>query len=116
MKVLIPFYSMYGHIHRMAEAVAEGVKEVPGAEPVLRRVPETLSNVVLTSMGAARCAEVVLAHPGVHCGRASVCRRHHFWYADPLRKHVRSDARVSRLHWPTLDEGSPGGQGGQRVH
>lgn len=52
MKVLIPFYSMYGHILRMAEAVSEGVKEVPGAEPVLRRVPETLSNEVLTSMGA----------------------------------------------------------------
>jgi NAD(P)H dehydrogenase (quinone) len=52
MKILIPFYSMYGHIHRMAEAVSEGVKEVPGAEPVLRRVPETLSNEVLTSMGA----------------------------------------------------------------
>ncbi len=52
MKILIPFYSMYGHIHRMAEAVSEGVKEVPGAEPVLRTVPETLSNEVLTSMGA----------------------------------------------------------------
>jgi NAD(P)H dehydrogenase (quinone) len=52
MKILIPFYSMYGHIHRMADAVSEGVKEVPGAEPVLRRVPETLSNEVLTSMGA----------------------------------------------------------------
>ncbi|HEX7669929.1 MAG TPA: NAD(P)H:quinone oxidoreductase [Polyangiaceae bacterium] len=52
MKILIPFYSMYGHIHRMAEAVSEGVKEVPGAEPVLRRVPETLSNEVLASMGA----------------------------------------------------------------
>jgi len=52
MKILIPFYSMYGHIHRMAEAVSEGVKEASGAEPVLRRVPETLSNEVLASMGA----------------------------------------------------------------
>jgi len=43
MRVLIVFYSMYGHIYRMAEAVAEGVREVAGAEPVLRRVPETLS-------------------------------------------------------------------------
>ena len=61
MKILIPFYSMYGHIHRMAEAVSEGVKEVPGAEPVLRRVPETLSNDVLTSMGALD-AQKALSH------------------------------------------------------
>jgi NAD(P)H dehydrogenase (quinone) len=52
MKVLIPFYSMYGHLYHMAEAIAAGVKEVPGAEPVLRRVPETLSNDVLKAMGA----------------------------------------------------------------
>ncbi len=42
MKVLVVYYSMYGHIHSMAEAVAEGVKEVSGAEVELRRVPETL--------------------------------------------------------------------------
>ncbi|HCL56920.1 MAG TPA: NAD(P)H:quinone oxidoreductase [Spirochaetia bacterium] len=52
MKVLILYYSMYGHIHRMAEAVAEGVKEIQGAEAILRRVPETLSNDILTAMGA----------------------------------------------------------------
>jgi len=52
MKVLIVFYSMYGHVHRLAEAVAEGVKEVAGAEPVLRRVPETLSEDILKTMGA----------------------------------------------------------------
>ena len=52
MKVLVVFYSMYGHIYRMAEAVVEGAKEVPGAEVVLRRVPETLSPEVLQAMGA----------------------------------------------------------------
>jgi len=52
MKVLIVFYSMYGHIYRMAEAVAEGVKEVKGAEVELRRVPETLPEEVLKGMGA----------------------------------------------------------------
>lgn len=53
MNVLIPFYSMYGHIYRMAEAVADGVREVAGAEAVLRRVPETLPPEVLEKMGAA---------------------------------------------------------------
>ena len=52
MKALIVFYSMYGHVHKMAEAVAEGVREVPGAEAVLRRVPETLSDEILRKMGA----------------------------------------------------------------
>lgn len=52
MKVLIVFYSAYGHIHRMVEAMAEGVKEVPGAEVILRRVPETLPEEVLKRMGA----------------------------------------------------------------
>jgi NAD(P)H dehydrogenase (quinone) len=52
MKILIVYYSMYGHIHRMADAVAEGVREVGGAEVELRRVPETLSQEVLTKMGA----------------------------------------------------------------
>jgi len=52
MKVLIVFYSMYGHIYKMAEAIAEGVREVNGAEVMLRRVPETLNTEILTKMGA----------------------------------------------------------------
>ena len=51
-RVLIVYYSMYGHIHIMAGAVAEGVHEVAGCEAVLRRVPETLPNEVLEVMGA----------------------------------------------------------------
>lgn len=52
MKILIVFYSMYGHIYRMAEAVAEGAREVPEAEVILRRVPETLSGEILQAMKA----------------------------------------------------------------
>ena len=52
MNVRVLFYSMYGHIYRMAEAVAEGVREVKGAEVELRRVPETLPTEVLQKMGA----------------------------------------------------------------
>ncbi len=61
MKVLVVYYSMYGHIHRMAEAVAEGVRKVKGAEAVLRRVPETLPPEVLKMMGAEE-AQQALAH------------------------------------------------------
>jgi NAD(P)H dehydrogenase (quinone) len=53
MNVLIVYYSTYGHVHKMAEAIAEGVKKVNGAEAVMRRVPETLPDGVLEKMGAA---------------------------------------------------------------
>jgi len=52
MKLLIVYYSMFGHIHRMAEAVAEGAREVPGVEVMMRRVPETLPHNVLEKVGA----------------------------------------------------------------
>lgn len=61
MKVLILYYSMYGHLHKMAEAIAEGVNQVSGAEAVLRRVPETLPPEVLEKMGAVE-AQTSLAH------------------------------------------------------
>ena len=40
MKVLIVYYSMYGHTYEMAQAVAEGAKSVKGTEVLLRRVAE----------------------------------------------------------------------------
>jgi NAD(P)H dehydrogenase (quinone) len=52
MKVLVLYYSTYGHIDKMAQAVAEGARAVAGTEVVLRRVPETLPDEVLEQMGA----------------------------------------------------------------
>jgi len=49
MKVLIVYYSTYGNVHKMAQLVAEGVKEVAGAEPVLRTVPELIPQTVIDS-------------------------------------------------------------------
>ncbi len=61
MKVLIVQYSMYGHIYKMAEAVAEGVRQVEGCEAVIKRVPETLLDEVLGMMGALD-AQKSMAH------------------------------------------------------
>ena len=61
MKTLIVFYSTYGHVFRMAEAVSEGARRVPGNEVILRRVPETLSDDVLAKMGALD-AQKAFAH------------------------------------------------------
>ena len=63
MKVLIVYYSMYGHVHKMAQAVAEGVRSVSGAEAVLRRVPETLPANVLENMGAVEAQKSMESVP-----------------------------------------------------
>jgi NAD(P)H dehydrogenase (quinone) len=39
-RVLVLYYSSYGHIERMAEAVAEGARKVEGALVTIKRVPE----------------------------------------------------------------------------
>jgi NAD(P)H dehydrogenase (quinone) len=52
MKVLIVYYSMYGHVYKLAEGAAEGARSVENVEALLRRVPETLPESVLEKMGA----------------------------------------------------------------
>lgn len=61
MKILVVFYSTYGHVYKMAEAIVEGAGEVGGAEVELRRVPETLPEDVLEKMGAVE-AQNAFAH------------------------------------------------------
>ena len=51
-KVLILYYSMYGHVETMAKAVAEGVLKVAGVEVDVKRVPETAPEEVLKNAGA----------------------------------------------------------------
>jgi NAD(P)H dehydrogenase (quinone) len=42
-KVLVLYYSAYGHIERMGEAVAEGARSVEGVEVTIKRVPEEVA-------------------------------------------------------------------------
>ena len=57
MKIKIVFYSMYGHIYSVAEAVAEGAREVDGAEVELLQVPELIPEEVLERSGAKEARE-----------------------------------------------------------
>ena len=57
MKIQIVFYSMYGHIYRMAEAVAEGARQVSGAEVSLYQVPELVPDAALERSGAKQARE-----------------------------------------------------------
>lgn len=49
-KVLVLYYSSYGHIEKMAEAVAEGVREA-GSEAVIKRVPELVPGEIAKKSG-----------------------------------------------------------------
>jgi NAD(P)H dehydrogenase (quinone) len=60
-KVQIIFYSTYGHVYRLAEAIAEGAREVPDTQVEVLQVTETLSNEVLGKMGALE-AKKAFAH------------------------------------------------------
>jgi NAD(P)H dehydrogenase (quinone) len=61
MKVYVVFYSMYGHIYRMAEAIVAGAREVPGAEVALFQVPELVPEAALEKSGAKQ-ARAAFAH------------------------------------------------------
>lgn len=66
-KVQVIFYSLYSHVYRLAEAIAEGAREVPGAEVLLTQVVETLPPEVVEKMGATDAkksfAHVPIADP-----------------------------------------------------
>jgi len=66
-KVQIVFYSMYGHIYQLAEAVAEGAGEVPDTEVEVYQVPELMSDEALEKSGAKATreafADIPIAEP-----------------------------------------------------
>lgn len=51
-KILVLYYSMYGHIETMANAIVEGVRSVEGVEVVLKRVPDLVPEEVARKHGA----------------------------------------------------------------
>lgn len=60
-RVQVVFYSMYGHVYELAEAVASGASEVTGATVSLYQVPELMPPEALESSGAA-AARARFAH------------------------------------------------------
>ncbi len=60
-KIQIVFYSMYGHVYKLAQAVAEGAREVPGTEVTIYQVPELVPDEALEKSGA-KAAREAFAH------------------------------------------------------
>jgi NAD(P)H dehydrogenase (quinone) len=51
-KILVLYYSTWGHVETMAGAIAEGARRVDGTEVTIKRVPELMPDEVVASMGA----------------------------------------------------------------
>ena len=110
-KVQIIFYSLYGHIYRMAEAVAEGARQVPGAQVDVFQVAETLPMAILEKMGAVEAkkafahvpiadpkrlaeADVVLLGTGTRFGSATAQMQ---TFLDATGSHWQSGALVGKV-------------------
>ncbi|YCH31982.1 NAD(P)H:quinone oxidoreductase [Erwinia sp. PK3-005] len=62
-KILVLYYSMYGHVETMAKAVAEGASGVSGAEVTVKRVPETMDAERFAQVGGKTQQEAPEATP-----------------------------------------------------
>ena len=92
-KVLVLYYSSYGHIEMMAHAQAEGAARIPQARVVVKRVPETMPPEVAKASGCKLDQAAPLATPdeldrydaiifgtptrfgNMHCNYSAICSR-----------------------------------------
>ena len=62
-KILVLYYSAYGHVETMAEAVAEGARQVAGAAVTIKRVPEIVPEDVARKSGHKLDQKAPIADP-----------------------------------------------------
>jgi len=62
-KILVLYYSTYGHVETMAKAIAEGARSAKDVEVVLKRVPELMSEEVAKKYGAKLDQAAPIATP-----------------------------------------------------
>ncbi len=62
-KTLVLYYSIYGHVETMAQAIAEGARAVSGVEVTIKRVPELLSDEKLAQVGGKANQTAAIAVP-----------------------------------------------------
>lgn len=62
-RILVLYYSSYGHVETMANAVADGAREVDGADVVIKRVPELMPEEVAKSAGVKLDQDAPIAEP-----------------------------------------------------
>ena len=62
-KILIVYYSSYGHVETLAQAIAEGARSIAGAEVTMKRVPELVPDEVAKSSGMKVAQSAPIADP-----------------------------------------------------
>src|SRR5690348_3393226 len=62
-KLLVLYYSMYGHVEKMAGAIAEGARSVKEVEVTVKRVPELMSEETAKKAGAKLDQAAPVASP-----------------------------------------------------
>ena len=62
-KLLVLYYSMYGHIERLAQAVAEGANRVDNVDVTVKRVPETMTPEAFAKAGGKQHQQAPVATP-----------------------------------------------------
>jgi NAD(P)H dehydrogenase (quinone) len=62
-RILVLYYSSYGHVETLASAIAEGAAAVPGAEVTVKRVPELVSDEVALASGMKLEQDAAFATP-----------------------------------------------------
>ena len=62
-KILVLYYSMYGHIETLASAIAEGAREAGGVEVIVKRVPDIMPEEVAKKHGAKTDQAAPIASP-----------------------------------------------------
>lgn len=63
-RILVLYYSMYGHIEAMADAVAEGARRVEGVQVDIKRVAETMPEDAFKAAGGKTDQTAPVAEPG----------------------------------------------------
>lgn len=114
-KLQVVFYSMYGHVYRMAEAIAEGARSVDGCEVQLLQVPELMPDEALEKSGA-KAARAAFAHIPV-AEPAQLAEADGIIFGTPTRfgnmaAQMRNFLDQTGGLWV---QGGAGGQGGQRL-
>lgn len=62
-KILVLYYSSYGHVETMANAIADGARSVEGAQVTLKRVVETMSPEAAAKAGVKLAQTAAIADP-----------------------------------------------------
>lgn len=89
-KILVLYYSMYGHIETMAQAVADGASKVEGVEVTIKRVPETMPAEAFANAGVKRRTRRWRHR------RSWPTTTRSFWHPDALWQYGRADAHLPR--------------------